>query len=110
MATTEWTRVADVADFPADGGAAVKFGDAQVAIFHFAATDKWYACDNVCPHKMQPVLARGIVGDKGGVPVVACPMHKRPFSLESGKCLDDDLAVKIYSVQVKDGGVYLAVQ
>jgi nitrite reductase (NADH) small subunit len=110
MTTTVWTRVADASDFPEDGGAAVKFGEEQVAVFHFAETDTWYACQNLCPHKQQMVLARGIVGDKGGVPVVACPMHKRSFSLESGKCVDDDLCVKIYQVKVEGGEVYLAAE
>ncbi len=107
--TEKWVRVADAHAFPADGGAAVKVGDKQIAVFHFAETDTWYACQNLCPHKQQLVLARGIIGDKSGVPVVACPMHKRAFALESGKCLDEDLQISVYAVKVENEGVWLSV-
>jgi nitrite reductase (NADH) small subunit len=108
VTTNTWVRVADTHDIPEDGGAAVKFGDEQVAVFHFAESDSWYACQNLCPHKQQLVLARGLIGDKAGTPVVACPMHKRAFSLDSGKCLDDDSCVTVYPVKAEDGGVWLA--
>ena len=48
------------------------------------AAAQWYACQNLCPHKQEMVLARGIIGDQQGVPKVACPLHKKTFSLESG--------------------------
>lgn len=109
LATTDkWVRVADVRDIPDDGGAAVKLGNEQIAIFHFSETNTWHACQNLCPHKQQMVLARGLIGDKAATPVVACPMHKRAFALDTGKCLDDDLSVSVYAVKVEDGGVWLS--
>ncbi|MFD8632217.1 nitrite reductase (NAD(P)H) small subunit [Streptomyces sp. NPDC059533] len=35
------------------------------------------------------VLADGTMGSRGGVPVVASPMHKQLFDLRTGACLDD---------------------
>ncbi len=103
----KWVKVAEMADVPADGGAAVKFASKQIALFHFSEKNEWYACQNLCPHKRQLVLARGIVGDKSGAPVVACPMHKRSFDLASGKCFDDDSCVNLYTVKAEDGAVWL---
>lgn len=108
--TQKWVKVAEITDVPADGGAAVKLGNQQIALFHFSEKDEWFACQNLCPHKQQLVLARGIVGDKSGAPVVACPMHKRSFDLASGKCLDDDSCVSVYSVKAEAGGVWLDAQ
>ena len=47
--------------------------------------------------------------DKNGEPKVACPYHKKNFSLEDGKCLDDDYCINTYPVKVEDGYVYIAV-
>jgi nitrite reductase/ring-hydroxylating ferredoxin subunit len=48
------------------------------------------------------VLARGIVGDHAGVPKVACPLHKKTFSLEDGRCLSGDaLAIATFPVKVE---------
>jgi phenylpropionate dioxygenase-like ring-hydroxylating dioxygenase large terminal subunit len=63
---------------------------------------------NQCPHKKDMVLARGILGDQGGTPKVACPLHKKTFSLEDGKCLNDDkYCVSVFEVQVRDGSVFV---
>ena len=35
------------------------------------------------------VLARGLIGDQQGVPKVACPLHKKNFSLTDGDCRFD---------------------
>ncbi|MTI29972.1 nitrite reductase small subunit NirD [Xanthovirga aplysinae] len=106
----KWEKAALEKDFPEDGGACVKLGDKQIAVFNFTSKGEWYATDNRCPHKKQMVLSRGIIGDKGGEPKVACPFHKRQFSLESGECLDDaDCgAIKTYPIRVEDGVVYIA--
>ena len=103
----QWVRVGETADFPVDGGAAVKYGEVQIAVFR-AAGGEWYATQNMCPHKNAFVLSRGIVGDASGEPKVACPLHKTPFSLTTGQCLNDsDLSVKVFPVRVEGDAVYL---
>jgi nitrite reductase (NADH) large subunit len=87
---------------PRDGGIAVKYGEAQLAVFNFASRGEWYACQNMCPHKQDMVLARGIVGDRQGTPKVACPLHKKTFSLRDGACLSGDpLRVETFPVKVE---------
>ena len=103
-------RVGHVSDFPVEGGRAVKYGRSQIAVFRFASRDKWYACENLCPHKQEMVLARGILGDQQGSPKVACPLHKKTFSLESGQCLSgEDYKVRVFPVKVERDAVFLAL-
>jgi nitrite reductase (NADH) large subunit len=82
-----WVRCGSVEDFPPNGGRAIKHGAAEIAVFRFDSKGEWYACQNTCPHKNEAVLSRGILGDQQGIPKVACPLHKKTFSLESGSCL-----------------------
>lgn len=105
-----WVHAGRVSDFPLDGGRAVKIGQVQIAVFHFASRGEWYACDNLCPHKREMVLARGILGDQQGTPKVACPLHKKTFSLDSGACLSgEDYGVRVFPVKVEADKVYLSL-
>lgn len=105
-----WFRAAPVEAFPADGGACVMAGGEQIAVFNFARRDEWYACQNLCPHKQQMALSRGLLGSAGGVAKVACPYHKTTFSLETGACLSADIeAIRTYPVRVEDGWVHIGL-
>lgn len=103
-----WFKAAPVENFPENGGACVKYKNKQIAVFNFTREKKWYACQNLCPHKMEMVLSRGMIGDDCGIPKVACPLHKKTFSLENGENLNGELeSIAVYPVQIKDGFVYL---
>ncbi|WP_147679164.1 nitrite reductase small subunit NirD [Algibacter pacificus] len=105
---TVWFKAATIKDFPKDGGACVKYKDKQIAVFNYARTKTWYACQNLCPHKIEMVLSRGMIGDDKGVPKVACPLHKKTFSLESGENLNGDLeAIATYPVKIEAENVYI---
>ncbi len=107
---TTWFRAARVSDFPANGGACVRYRNLQIAVFNFARRNEWYACQNQCPHKMQMVLSRGLIGSQEGEPKVACPFHKRTFSLKSGQCLNaDENRLAVFPVKIEDGFVYIGV-
>ena len=108
--TINWLKAAPVTDFPIDGGACIKLKDKQIAVFNFSMRNKWYACQNLCPHKMEMVLSRGIIGDTNNVPKVVCPLHKRNFSLETGENMNGDVeSIVIYPVKIKDGFVYIGL-
>ncbi|QDU82344.1 Nitrite reductase [NAD(P)H] [Polystyrenella longa] len=103
-----WVHVGTVRDFPHDGGATVKYGEIQIAVFNFSSRGEWYATQQMCPHKQAFVLSRGIIGDAEGVPKVACPLHKKTFSLDSGNCLnDEEYAINVFPVKVEDHNVFL---
>ncbi len=109
---TTWFLACYADDVPANGGACVKYGDEQIAVFNFARRGEWYATQNNCPHKQQMALSRGMIGSTGEncEPKVACPFHKKTFSLISGECLSgDDHQLKTYPVKVTDGKVYIGI-
>lgn len=103
-----WVRVGSVNDFPENSGRTITYGRAKIAVFNFASRGLWYATQARCPHKGDEVIARGLLGDASGVPKVACPQHKRCFSLESGECLGDEgYELMTFPVRADDAGVYL---
>ena len=103
-----WVRVGKVDDFPLNGGAAVRYGYAQIAVFRFDSRNEWYATQNMCPHRREFVLARGMIGDMQGTPKVACPLHKKSFSLETGACLSgEEYSIRTYPVKVDGDDVLL---
>ena len=108
---TTWFKAAPVSAFPTNGGACVLYQDRQIAVFNFTRRGEWYACQNLCPHKMQMILSRGMIGSEQGEPKVACPFHKRTFSLRSGACLNaDECEIATYPVKVEEGFVYLGFE
>jgi nitrite reductase (NADH) large subunit len=103
-----WVPVGKAWDFPAEGGSAVKYGKTQIAVFNFASRGEWYATQNMCPHRREFVLSRGMIGDQGGKPKVACPVHKKTFELETGRCLTgEDYSVRVFPVRVEADDVFL---
>lgn len=67
-----------------------------------------HALANYDPSSRASVLARGIVGSRNDVPVVASPMYKHAFDLRTGACLDDtSLRVPVFEVAVVDSEVWI---
>lgn len=103
-----WFKAAPITAFPMDGGACIKYKDLQIAVFYFSGFDQWYACQNLSPEKKEMVLSRGMIGDHKGTPKIACPLHKKTFSLETGENLNGKLdPIAIYPVKTEDGFVYV---
>ncbi|MFC9894079.1 nitrite reductase small subunit NirD [Nocardia sp. NPDC127579] len=88
---------------PGRGVAVLLKGGRQAALFlHTDGT--LYAVGNIDPFGRAAVMSRGLVGDRGGVPVVASPLLKQAFSLLDGRCLDDETAaLPVFAVRVADG-------
>jgi NAD(P)H-dependent nitrite reductase small subunit len=114
-ADATWVPVARVADVPRDGGITIRHGETPIAVFHFASRDatgqgRWYATQAVCPHRKDAVLGRGLLGTAGDEPKVACPLHKRTFSLETGDGLSDpQYCIRTYPVQIRGEDVWVAL-
>ncbi len=97
-------------DIPENGGACVLVEGRQIAVFNFKSRNEWYACQNLCPHKRQMILSRGMIGSQENEPKVACPFHKKTFSLATGKNLNGDTCdITTYPVHVEDGMVYIGL-
>ena len=106
-----WFYACETIDVPEDGGVCVKHGADQIALFNFTRRGEWYATSNMCPHRQQMAISRGMIGSVEDEPKVACPFHKKTFSLKSGACLSgDDYQLKTYPVKIEDGKVYIDVK
>lgn len=108
----QWVLACYADDVPENGGACVKHGDEQIAVYNFSRRGEWFATQNLCPHKQQMVLSRGMIGSAGAAcePKVACPFHKKTFSLLTGECLSgEDYQIKTYPVKVENGRVYIGI-
>ncbi|WP_067534970.1 nitrite reductase small subunit NirD [Nocardia crassostreae] len=93
---------------PGRGVAVLLKGGRQAALF-LLTDGSLYAVGNIDPFGRAAVMSRGIVGDRGGVPVMASPLLKHAFSLMDGHCLDDGtMSLPVYAVRVADGVVAVA--
>lgn len=110
LADERWRDVCGLNDiFPGTGAAALIDG-IQVAIVRMptsaGAADDVYAIGNFDPFSRAYVIARGIVGDRGGVPKIASPIYKQSFDLRTGACLDDPaVALPTWPVRVREGRI-----
>ena len=106
MYATNWTTVCEFDALIPDVGVRALVGGGQVAVFRLSRSNDVLAIDAFDPFSNAPVLSRGIVGDVKGQLVVASPIYKQHFSLETGKCLEDDaVAVRTFPTRVVDGSV-----
>jgi nitrite reductase/ring-hydroxylating ferredoxin subunit len=95
-----FVRVAEVAEIPDGHGALFETGGLTVAIFN-AGAGRFYATSPLCPHEDGPLAEGWIEGN-----VVVCPWHGWDFELQTGRCrVDPGLAIGVYDVRVRDGGV-----
>jgi nitrite reductase (NADH) small subunit len=102
---TTWVSVCALGAIARESGVAALVHGEAVAVFR-DHLDEVHALSNVDPVSLASVLSRGIVGTRGGVPFVASPMHKQPYRLSDGVCLDDEaVRVPTYAVRVVDGTV-----
>jgi nitrite reductase (NADH) large subunit len=106
--TWTWQKLARVDQFPTDGGSTIRHGKSQIAIYNFSRRGEWFATSAVCPHRKDSVLARGLLGDQAGEPKVACPLHKKTFSLWTGKGLSDpNYQVQTFPVEIRGEDVWV---
>ena len=98
---------ADKKDSPAGASAALKRGDTMLALFYLKG--KYYATQQMCPHKRAFVLSDGLIGDSADKSLyVSCPNHKRNFTLngeKAGTCSNDsEVSIATFPVEERDDG------
>ncbi len=107
-----WTSVCNEEDLVLGSGvcALLETGGRaeQVALFRETRDGPVYAIGNYDPIGDANVLSRGIIGSIGTRLVVASPLYKQHFCLESGQCLEDEnVCVKAWAVRIEGGKVQL---
>ena len=105
-ASLVWHRACSLDDIPAWCGAAVLFGNRQIALLRWDESAEISALANFDPFSNAMVVSRGIIGDLAGQRVVASPVYKQHFRLADGVCLEDpSVRLATYPVRVVDGEV-----
>jgi nitrite reductase (NADH) small subunit len=101
-----WTPVCTIDQIVPNTGVCALLKDQQVALFHVGA--RVYAIGNYDPNSNAAVLSRGLVGSVGERVVVASPLYKHHFDLETGECLEaPEHSVPSYLVRVEAGRVWV---
>lgn len=101
-----WVDVCSIDDLQPNSGVCALVDNQQVAIFYMPKEQAIYAIDNYDPFGDVHVLSRGVIGDIQGRPMVASPLYKQHFDLETGQCFEDDtVKVPVYGVQINAGRV-----
>ena len=101
-----WVDVCSIDDLQPNSGVCALVNNQQVAIFYMPKEQAIYAIDNYDPFGDVHVLSRGVIGDIQGRPMVASPLYKQHFDLETGQCFEDDtVKVPVYGVQINAGRV-----
>lgn len=109
--TRAWTPVCSVDDIVPNTGVCALVKEKHVAVFHVRdGSERLFAIDNFDPNAQASVLARGLVGNLGERIVVASPIYKHHFDLESGKCIEaPENSVTAYPVRIENRMVWVAV-
>ena len=102
-------KICPVAELPVNLGVGALVKGQQVAVFKLHSGDI-FAIGNFDPFSEANVLSRGLVGDLQGQKVVASPIYKHHYNLQTGECLEDStVKVPSYQVVVQNDELYLAV-
>ena len=105
-----WQDVCSVDDLQPDSGVCALVEGRQVAIFYMPKEHAVYAINNYDPFGCANVLSRGIIGDINGQPVVASPLYKQHFNLQTGACLEDEtVTIPAYAVRIENGSVQVSI-
>ena len=105
-----WTAICNLEDIVPDTGVCALLNGRQVAVFRVGdAAPRVFAIDNYDPNSQAAVLSRGLVGSIGERVVVASPIYKQHFDLQSGECLEAPAqSVASYPARIEAGQVWVA--
>ena len=107
---TGWQNVCCVDDLQPDSGICALVAGLQVAIFYMPKDKAVYAINNYDPFGRANVLSRGIIVDINGQSVVASPLYKQHFNLQTGACLEDEtVTIPAYAVRIENGSVQISI-
>lgn len=100
-------KVCRVEELIPEKGKKIKFDDdIDMEVSIFKINDKYYCVSNICPHKHQPLIYKGIV--KGCT--VTCPAHGWTYDLETGDNTNRHQGIKKlkkYDIFEIDGYIYI---
>ncbi len=103
----DWKTIGNKADLVPGSGIGARVGRDQVALFWIPELgNRVFGISNLCPFSGVHILARGIVGDLAGDPVVASPLYKQHFSLTDGHCIEKpEVVIRTWDVRLEGDNV-----
>ena len=107
----QWTPICTLERIVPDTGVCALLNGRQVAVFRIGdEAPRFFAIDNYDPNSEAAVLSRGLIGSVGERVVVASPIYKQHFDLQTGECLEaPHNSVASYPVRVADGKVWVGL-
>ncbi|RXZ37031.1 nitrite reductase (NAD(P)H) small subunit [Oxalobacteraceae bacterium CAVE-383] len=120
QAIQRWTPVCQLNEIVPNTGVCALVAGEQIAVFHVRVggqgqgqaptqADRYFAIQNVDPNSGAAVLSRGLVGNLGERIVVASPIYKQHFDLQTGECLEaPEHSVTAYPTRIEDGKIWVA--
>jgi nitrite reductase (NADH) small subunit len=109
--TDNWIAVCSLDDIVPNTGVCALLNDSHVAVFHVDdGGPRVFAIDNYDPNSEASVLSRGLVGNLGERIVVASPIYKQHFDLQTGECLEaPHFSVATYPARIDGGKVWVGL-
>jgi len=109
-----WHTVCDVSDLIDNSGICALVKGEQIAIFYVSskmlAEPALYALSNYDPIGKANVMSRGILGTIEDDVVIASPLYKQHFSLQTGECIElPEHQLKTYPVRLQNDDVQIAL-
>ncbi len=111
-----WIAVCELADIVPNTGVCALVDGNQVAVFHLEphgneGASQVFAIDNFDPASQAAVLSRGLIGNLGERIVVASPIYKQHFDLQTGECLEaPEHSVAAYEARIDGGTVWVSAR
>jgi nitrite reductase (NADH) small subunit len=105
-----WTAVCAVEDIVPNTGVCALLQGQQVAVFRMndGEESRVFAIGNYDPNSDAAVLSRGLVGNLGERLVVASPIYKHHFDLQTGECLEaPEYSVPTWPARIEGGKVWV---
>jgi nitrite reductase (NADH) small subunit len=104
-----WTEVCALNQIVPNTGVCALINGEQIAVFHVIdGGQRVFAIGNYDPNAQASVLSRGLVGNLGERIVVASPIYKQHFDLQTGECLEaPEHSVNVYPARIADGKVWV---
>lgn len=106
-----WIDVCAVDDLQPDSGVCALVAGQQIALFYLTKTQQIFAVSNFDPIGKANVLSRAMIGDLGGEPMLASPLYKQHYSLQTGVCFEyADIKLQTYPVRIDNNRVLITLE
>lgn len=107
-----WHKIGTTDDLVANSGVCALVNNQQVAIFYVPQnSEPVLAISNYDPIGKANVLSRGIIGSIDGKLVVASPLYKQHFCLNTGECLEAEaILLPVFEAKIDNGNVFVSAE